>query len=68
MRLDDRPDPLTGVAGSEARARERMEALRRGGTHEVSGRTRWLVGTAIAVMVVGFFVAAFAGWIDIVPA
>ena len=67
MRLDDRPDPLTGVPGSEARSAERMQSLRTGGTREISGRTRRLVGTVFALVVVGFFVAALAGWIDIVP-
>ena len=68
MRLDDRPDPLAGVSSEAARARERMGALRGGGTHELSPLTRRFIGWAVVLVIVGFFVAAFAGWIDIVPA
>ena len=67
MRMDDRPDPLAGVSSEAARARERMAALR-GGTHEPSPLMRRLIGWVVVLAIVGFFVAAFAGWIDIVPA
>ena len=66
--MDDRPDPLAGVSSEAARARERMAALRSGGTHEMSPVTRRLIGWAIVLVIVGFFVAVFAGWIDIVSA
>ena len=68
MRMDDRPDPLAGVSSEAARARERMAALRSGGTREVSPLMRRLIGWAVVLVIVGFFVAAFGGWIDIVPA
>ncbi len=68
MRMDDRPDALAGVSSEAARARERMAALRGGGTHEPSPLMRRLIGWGVVLAIVGFFVAAFAGWIDIVPA
>jgi hypothetical protein len=68
MRLDDRPDPLAGVSSEAARARERMAALRSGGTHAMSPLTRRILGWAVVLIIVAFFVAAFGGWIDIIPA
>jgi hypothetical protein len=67
LHLDDRPDPLAGVSSEAARAGGRMAALRSGGTHELSPVTRRLIGWAVVLVIVGFFVAAFAGLIDIVP-
>jgi hypothetical protein len=67
----DNPDRLPGAyAGSSseaARARERMDAARQQGSREISGRSRRIVGWFIALAIIGFFVAAFAGWIDVVP-
>ena len=68
MRLDDRPEPMMGVANDAARARERMGELERGGAREMSPRARRLIAWAVVVVIIGFFVASFAGWIDIVPA
>ena len=68
MRLDDRPEPMMGVANDAARARERMGELERGGSREMSPRARRLIAWAVVVVIIGFFVASFAGWIDILPA
>ena len=56
-------------ASNEAvRARERMgEADARRG-RELSRFTRRAVGWAFIIVIVAFFFAAFAGWIDVVPA
>ena len=40
---------------------------RQQGTRDISGRSRRIVGWTIAIVIVGFFVAAFAGWIDVLP-
>ena len=62
-RLDE---AFAGSSSEAARARERMAAAR-GGSRDISPRSRRIVGRAIALLITGFFVAAFAGWIDIFP-
>ncbi len=63
-RLDD---AYAGSSSEAARARERMMAARQHGGRPLSRRSRLVVGWTIALIIIGFFVAAFAGWIDIVP-
>ena len=66
-RPDRLPEALAGSSSEAARARERMDAARQQGTRDISGRSRRIVGWTIAIVIVGFFVAAFAGWIDVLP-
>ncbi len=63
----NRPDEAFAGSSSEAaRARERMAAAQ-GGSQAISARSRRIVGWTIAVLIIGFFVAAFTGWIDVLP-
>ena len=62
-RLDE---AFAGSSSEAARARERMAAAQ-GGSRAISRRSRRIVGWTIALLILGFFVAAFAGWIDILP-
>ena len=61
------PDAYAGSSSEAARARERMDAARRQGTRDISVRSRRIVGWTVALAILGFLVAAFAGWIDIFP-
>jgi hypothetical protein len=55
-------------ASSEAaRAGERMHQADERPGRAPSPRTRRMVGWAIVLIVLLFLVAAFAGWIDIIP-
>jgi type VI protein secretion system component VasF len=68
--MDNKDKSIGAYAGSSseaARARERMDAARQQGSREISGRSRRVTGWLIAMAIVAFFVAAFAGWIDIFP-
>jgi hypothetical protein len=49
------------------RADQRMRDAAAVGSRDISRRSRLIVGWAIALLVIGFFVATFAGWIKIVP-
>ena len=65
---DNRPGgPLVNPLDDAVRADERMRAMRSGGGHEISRRSRLIVGWTFALAIVGFFVAAILGWIDIFP-
>ena len=64
---DRLPEAYAGSSSEAARARERMDAARQQGTRELSAGSRRIVGWVIAMAIIGFFVAAFAGWIDILP-
>ena len=71
VRADERmrgrlPDAYAGSSSEAARARERMDSAH-DGTRHISRRSRLIVGWTIALLIIGFFVAAFAGWIDIFP-
>jgi hypothetical protein len=68
MRLDDRPDPMTGVSHDAATEGQRMVELGSSGTAETSPLTWRLIGWAIVLVIVGSFLATVAGWIDVVPA
>jgi hypothetical protein len=61
-------DAYAGSSSEAARARERMTTAQQRGTRPLSRRSRLLVGWTIALLIAAFFVAAFAGWIDIFPA
>ena len=63
-RLDE---AFAGSSSEAARARERMAAAQ-GGSRDISPRSRRTVGWTITLLIIGFFAAAFAGWIDIIPA
>ena len=66
--VDNRdPGAYAGMSSEAARARERMDAARQQGGRDISARSRRIVGWTIALAILGFFVAAFAGWIDIFP-
>ena len=68
--MDNQDKSVGGYAGSSseaARARERMDAARQQGSREISARSRRLTGWIVALAIIGFFVAALAGWIDIFP-
>ena len=67
---DRRPEygAYADASGEAARTRERMTAAHERHGRAPSVRTRRLVGWAIALVILGFLVAAFAGWIDVVPA
>ena len=64
---DRLPEAFAGSSSEAARARERMDAARQQGSRDISARSRRIVGWVIALAVIGFFVGAFAGWIDIFP-
>jgi hypothetical protein len=63
-RLDD---AYAGSSSEAARARERMMAAQGQGRRAMSSRTRLITGWAIVLLIAGFFVAIFAGWIDVIP-
>jgi hypothetical protein len=66
--MNDRrlPDSYARSSNEAARASEHMDAAR-GRTREVSRRSRLVAGWTIGLAIIGFFIAAFAGWIDIFP-
>jgi hypothetical protein len=64
---DDRlGGPFVNPLDDGVRADHRMRAAS-GGSRDISRRSRLIVGWTIALLIIGFFVAAFAGWIDIFP-
>jgi hypothetical protein len=65
---DNRPGgPLVNPLDDGVRADDRMRAMRGVGSKETSRRSRLVAGWTIALIIIGFFVAAIAGWIDILP-
>ena len=68
MRLDDRPEPMMGVANDAARARGLISRDPPRSSSPIRSRARRLIAWAVVVVIIGFFVASFAGWIDIGPA
>ena len=65
---DDRlGGPLVNPLDDGVRADDRMRAASGVGSRDISRRSRRIVGWTIALLIIGFFVAAFAGWIDIFP-
>ena len=65
---DDRlGGPLVNPLDDGVRADDRMRAASGVGSRDISRRSRLIVGWTIALLIIGFFVAAFAGWIDIFP-
>jgi hypothetical protein len=65
-RRDRLDGAFAGSSSEAARARERMAAAQ-AGSRDISPRSRRIVGWTIALLIIGFFVAAFASWIDIFP-
>ena len=65
---DNRPGgPLVNPLDDGVRADDRMRAMRSVGSKETSRHSRLIAGWTLALAVIGFFVAAIAGWIDILP-
>ena len=70
--MRDRNDRLGGPylnpIDEGARADQRMRDAEAAGSRQMSRTSRLVVGWTIALAIIGFFVAALAGWIDMVPA
>ena len=65
-RNDRLGSPYVNPIDQGVRADEIMRAAD-GRVGTTSGRSRFIAGWTIALAIVGFLVAALAGWIDIVP-
>jgi hypothetical protein len=60
-------DAYASSSSEAARARERMTEARGRHGREMSRRSRLIVGWTIALLFLGFLVAALAGFIEILP-
>jgi hypothetical protein len=68
LRGDRLGEPYLNPIDQGVRADDRMSTARADGSRDISRRSRLIVGWTIALLIIAFFVAAFAGWIDIFPA